>query len=110
MDEAQIPHLADRLQFAELLQKLRQEKEQGHIFDIENVLERVVNVFKYEEAQDNLLQAALMASAAPSRPPQKSPEQPVRPTTGGALGAGKRTRIDHLNSLPLEEDGKKSYS
>ena len=83
LDEA-LPHLADRLQLAELLQKLRQEKEQGQLFNIENVLERVVNVFKYEGAPDNTLQAALMASAAQSRLSQKSPEQPVRPTTRGA--------------------------
>ena len=78
LDDAHFPHLADRLQMAELPQRLRQEKEEGHRFDIEHVLDRLVNVFKYEEVPDNTLQAALMASAAPSRPPQKSPEQPVR--------------------------------
>ena len=78
LDEAHFPHLADRLQMAELLQRLRQEKEEGHRFDNEHVLERLVNVFKYAELPDNTLQAALMASTAPIRPAQKSPELPFR--------------------------------
>ncbi len=104
LDEAHFPHLADRLQMAELLQRLRHEKEEGHRFDIEHVLERMVNVFKQEDAPDNTLQAALMASTAPIRPAQKSPELPARSTTGGAQAAGKRIRIEHPTSLPMEEE------
>ena len=66
------------LSYLLVIQRLRQEKEEGHIFEIENVLDRVVNVFKYEEAPDKLLQAALMASAAPSRAIQKFPEPLAR--------------------------------
>jgi hypothetical protein len=81
LDSTQFAHLADRLQLAELLQRLRQEMEEEHIFDIEDVLDQVVNVFKYEGAPDTSLQAALMASAAPSRAIQKAPEHQARSTT-----------------------------
>ena len=90
---------------AELLQNTRSDRDRGNSIDLEYVLDEMVNVFKQEVEQEELsLQSALLASG-PSRIFQSHQDAPVRSTTGGDFGTGKR-RAETTTTQPTEEESK----
>ena len=95
----------EKIRMAELLQNTRSDRDRGNSIDLEYVLDEMVNVFKQEVEQEELsLQSALLASG-PSRNFQSHQDAPVRSTTGGDFGTGKR-RAETTTTQPTEEESK----
>ena len=93
MGEAPFSNLCERLKTSEIVCRLRKERDEGKILDIENVLDELQNVFKQGDYDDEpTLESALLASG-PIRAACQQPDvhqRPVRTTTGGASSVGWR--------------------
>ena len=102
LPEAKFDHIAEKQQLAEILRNHRNDRDQGIPLNLDILISLILNVFKPPETTDApsdiTLQEAMMA-AHPTKMYQPPPEVPVRLTTGGAQGFGKR-KTEAAYTLP----------